>query len=102
MVPEQDFTDHQRPQATKKKLLETASAVLAAGGKTDDYYLTCIIKARHIYDATGKAVFPWEVDDIPIDWMDSVIALQVDVSNKRERINKVKNASGNRQSKTRS
>ena len=64
--------------------------MLAAGGKTDDYYLACIIKARHVFDATGNAVLPWEVDDIPIDWMDSIISLQVDVPAKMERINKVK------------
>lgn len=64
--------------------------MLAAGGKTDDDYLSCIIKARHFYEATGKAVYPWEVDDLPIDWMDAVIALQIDVPAKTERINKVK------------
>ena len=66
--------------------------MLAAGGGTDDEYLTRIIKARHIYEATGKALYPWEVDDMPVDYMDAILCLQIDVPNKAERINKVKNA----------
>ena len=64
--------------------------MLASGGGTDDEYLSRIIKARHVFDATGYSVPPWEVDDLPVDWMDSILSLQIDVPKKAARINKVK------------
>ena len=64
--------------------------MLASGGGTDDEYLSRIIKAQHIYHATGKAIYPWEVDDYPSDWLDAILSLQVDVPRKSARINKVK------------
>ena len=48
-----------------------------------------VIKARHIYEATGKAIWPWEVDDMPSDYMDAILVLQVDVPKKRRKIESV-------------
>jgi hypothetical protein len=64
--------------------------VLASGGGTDDPYLTRIIKAQYIYKAFGVALYPWQVDDMPDDWMDAILSYSVDVPKKAERINKVK------------
>jgi hypothetical protein len=78
------------PQERRKKSLDFASAALAAGGGTNDPYLSCIIKAQYIRDATGMIIPPWEVDDFPIDWMDAIHVLQVDVPGKRARIHGMK------------
>jgi hypothetical protein len=52
--------------------------------------LTCIIKAQHIRDATGLIVPPWEVDTFPVDWMDAIHALQVDLPRKAAKIQQLK------------
>ena len=64
--------------------------MLAAGGGTDDYYLSRIIQAQYIYNTFGAALFPWQVDEMPVDWMDAIMAFVVDVPKKSARINKVK------------
>lgn len=66
--------------------------MLASGGGTNDEYMTRIIKAQHIYKTFGVALYPWQVDDMPIDWMDAILAYTVDTPKKAARINKVKNA----------
>lgn len=64
--------------------------MLAAGGRTDDPYLTALITVRHIYEQTGMIVEPWNVGEFPSDWMDAIKALRVDVPAKAAKINRVK------------
>jgi hypothetical protein len=84
------FEGNQRASVRPKKSLETATAVLAAGGGTDDYYLARIIQAQHIKNTFGVGIYPWQVDDMPVDWLDALMAYVIDVPKKSARINKVK------------
>jgi hypothetical protein len=90
MAAGQNLEGNKRASVRAKKSLETATAVLAAGGGTDDPYLSRIIQAQYIYNTFGAALFPWQVDDMPADWMEAILAYTVDVPKKRARIDKVK------------
>ena len=64
--------------------------MLASGGGTDDPNMSRIIQAQHIYRTFGVGLFPWQVDEMPVDWMDALTAYAVDMPEKAARINKVK------------
>jgi hypothetical protein len=49
------------------------------GGSTDNPYITAIIRAQRIFQLTGHPVWPWEVDELPDDWLDAMRAYAVDV-----------------------
>jgi hypothetical protein len=64
--------------------------VLASGGKTDNEYLIALLHGRHIFNATGMALPPWEVTNFPDDWLQAILALEIDVPRKSEIINRAK------------
>lgn len=64
--------------------------MLAAGGRTDDPYMTALITAQHIHEITGMVVEPWNVGEFPPDWLDAVKAYRVDVPAKSAKIHRVK------------
>jgi hypothetical protein len=63
--------------------------VLAAGGRTDDPYMTALITTQHIHNLTGMSIEPWNIGEFPADWMDAVKAYCIDYPSKAARIAKV-------------
>lgn len=57
--------------------MTAAAHVLAADIPTDEPHLTAILRAQYIHHLTGHAVWPWEVDDLPDEWLDAYQALAV-------------------------
>jgi hypothetical protein len=53
--------------------LNAASNILAAGAPTEDSYMRRVIQANCVYQTTGQAVWPWEVDELPDDWLDAIV-----------------------------
>ena len=42
-----------------------------------------VITAKHIYHATGHAVWPWEIDQLPDDWTDAILEYESAYPRKR-------------------
>jgi hypothetical protein len=45
------------------------------GGKTSDPYLVMILQAQKVLMMTGQKLWPWEVGQLPTDWLDAICAL---------------------------
>lgn len=61
----------QRTPARIKKRLASALLDIARTGRTNDERLIRIIRAQKINKVVGgAAVMPWEVDELPEEWLD--------------------------------
>jgi hypothetical protein len=46
--------------------------MLAAGAPTDEPHMRAVTLAHAVFQTTGKAVWPWEVEDaLPDEWLDT-------------------------------
>jgi hypothetical protein len=59
----------------KKKDFELEAQLIVDGIATIDPYMVNVLQARKIYQVTGHAIYPWEVDDFPTDWIDAILAI---------------------------
>jgi hypothetical protein len=50
--------------------------LLAVGATTNDPYMTKVLRAMKVHQVTGKALWPWEVDEVvPEDWLEAILAV---------------------------
>lgn len=63
--------------------MNSASNYLANGLATDDEYMVKVIQANNIYRIFGKSVYPWEIDQLPDDWLDAIMEFAVNLPEKR-------------------
>jgi len=52
---------------------------LSAGRRTSDPLLTAYITAQRINHLTGASIAPWEVAELPEEWVDAARGLAVDL-----------------------
>lgn len=61
--------------------------ILALGGKTNDVYLMPLLRYKElaplIYNATGVHVTAFDIDEISDEWIDAVLAVEVEVPRKK-------------------
>jgi hypothetical protein len=48
-----------------------AHGLLLNGLETHDNYVARTIIAYRVFKATGHALWPWEVNELPDDWLDA-------------------------------
>ena len=53
------------------------------GSYTNDPMLIRVIQANHIHQLLGKSIWPWEVDDLPEDWLEAIETIAVEVPNRK-------------------
>ncbi|MBS4061462.1 MAG: hypothetical protein KG029_13770 [Bacteroidetes bacterium] len=80
------------PGWRKKKLEEDLDEIFISG-KTVNYYFRRISLARMINRQCGGAVVaPWDVDDLPNDWLDAFRLLESDGQYRAAAVQRVKTA----------
>ncbi len=83
-MPEDTGNDH-RVQARPKKSLTAGALDLARRRGTAHPLLKAYLQARQVNQAAGGTVIaPWEVDELPEEWLDAAEALIVETVEMRQ------------------